>query len=209
MRTIALAAAKGGAGKSTLTVHLATLAALEAPALIVDIDPQGSSRFWFELRAGESPLMVQCPWRELEATLKDAKREGVAWCFVDCPPHGEGRALAEAVRLADLALIPMRPAAFDLAATADALGLAGHAKKHAVVINAGPAPRGIAESSIVREAREALKAMKAPAMETAVSQRAALAHALASGRAVQEFEPEGKAALELRNLWAELKRKLQ
>ena len=206
MRTIALAAAKGGAGKSTLTVHLATLAELDGPALIVDIDPQGSSRFWFELRNRERPRLVQCSWRELAGTLADAKQAGIAWCLVDCPPHGEGRAIAEAMRLANLVLIPMRPAAFDLAATKDALELAAKAKRLAVVINAAPPKRGIAEPSLVRETREALKAMGATMLEAVVSQRAAFAYALLHGLAVQEFEPEGKAALELRKLWAEIRR---
>lgn len=43
MKTIAVANAKGGTGKSTLTVHLATGLARRNKVLLIDLDPQGNS----------------------------------------------------------------------------------------------------------------------------------------------------------------------
>ena len=51
------------------------------------------------------------------------------------------------------------------------------------------------------EARRGLLAYGVPMAPQAVTGRAALAHALIDGRAVTEFEPEGKAAGELRRVW--------
>ena len=71
----------------------------------------------------------------------------------------------------------------------------------AILLNAVPPGRGVAEASVTTEARRALAAYGLPVVPTAVGQRAALAHALNDGRAVTEFEPDGKAAEELRGLW--------
>ena len=49
MITIALVAAKGGVGKSTLAAALAIAIALDAPGTTVallDLDPQGSLTLW-------------------------------------------------------------------------------------------------------------------------------------------------------------------
>lgn len=207
MHTIALTAQKGGAGKSTLTVHLAALADAEAgPAIILDIDPQGSSRFWFNLRKAERPLLVQCSHRDIPSTLVAAKREGIQWAFIDCPPRADGAAIASALRGADLALCPMRPSAFDLAAISETLEAARRlGRPHIVVINAAPVPRGDKEVSLVTEARQALETMGTRCMAATISQRAALSHALAGGLSVHEFDPEGKATAEVRCLWKEVK----
>ena len=47
MKTIAIISQKGGAGKTTLSVHLATAAALAGHnAAIIDLDPQGTAASW-------------------------------------------------------------------------------------------------------------------------------------------------------------------
>ena len=51
------------------------------------------------------------------------------------------------------------------------------------------------------EARRGLVSYGLPLVPQAVTGRAALAHALIDGRAVTEFEPDGKAAAELRRIW--------
>ena len=51
MKTVAVTAFKGGAGKSTLTVNLAVCAHLHGlRAIILDLDPQGTSESWGDLR---------------------------------------------------------------------------------------------------------------------------------------------------------------
>ena len=67
-----------------------------------------------------------------------------------------------------------------------------------IVLNACPVGRSVAEASIVTEARQALAAYGLLLAPIAVAQRAAFSYALNDGRAVSEFEPDGKAAAELR-----------
>src|SRR5579872_6066685 len=47
MKTVAVISQKGGSGKSTLSIHLATEATRdEGKALLIDLDPQGNAVRW-------------------------------------------------------------------------------------------------------------------------------------------------------------------
>src|SRR5829696_5001665 len=55
MPSIGFLAQKGGAGKTTLAVHLTVLA---SDALLVDLDPQRSAAEWWETRSAELPELA-------------------------------------------------------------------------------------------------------------------------------------------------------
>ena len=56
MQVIAIINQKGGVGKTTLAIHLATaFAAAGRNTLLLDIDPQVSAAEWKDARAGENP----------------------------------------------------------------------------------------------------------------------------------------------------------
>ena len=58
MKTIVIAAQKGGAGKTTLARNLAVAAAQDGrDVLCLDLDPQGSLRAWWEGRDADGPSM--------------------------------------------------------------------------------------------------------------------------------------------------------
>jgi chromosome partitioning protein len=98
-------------------------------------------------------------------------------------------------------LIPCRPARFDLDAVASTVDIAKAAKTPAaVVINA--APRG----RLAEEARAALQRQGVTVIETVLHQRAAYSHAVIDGRSVHEYEPEGKAAAEIDQLYHHITR---
>lgn len=206
MHVISFSSRKGGSGKSTVAAHLSVFADTPArPALLIDTDPQGSLAFWHELRAAPTPLLVKCDHKDLAAVVDDARREGIDWVFIDTPPHASA-AIADAMRAADLIVIPLRPAVFDIAAVAATLDMAKAIGKPTLpVINAAPARRILGEPAVVQEAREALKGLGVSAWSGQVTNRAAFAHALASGQAVNEFEPSSPAAKEMAALWGEVK----
>jgi chromosome partitioning protein len=54
-------------------------------------------------------------------------------------------------------------------------------------------------------ARKTIKGMGAPLWRGAVVQRSAYVQSLASGQAVSEFEPDGAAAQEMRQLWRDVR----
>lgn len=209
MRVIAFTSRKGGSGKSTLAAHLSVFAdEPDAPAVLIDCDPQGSLSLWHELRQAETPVLVKCEARDLPDTIEAARRDGVKWVLIDTPPHNTAD-IAAAMRVADLAVVPFRPAVFDIAAVAATLDMARALGKPALpVINAAPPRRGVQPAHVVTEAREALLGMNATPWAGQVTTRAAFAHALASGQAVGEFEPASQAAAEMAELWQETRRAL-
>lgn len=209
MRTITIAARKGGVGKTTIATHLSVVAAgPKKPVLLFDTDPQRSLKWWWDLRSGDTPALVECEARELAKILPAAREEGVAYAIVDTPPHAE-TSIAEAMRVADLVLVPTRPGPFDLAAVATTLDLARRVGKTPLaVINHAPPRTGSAEPAIVAEARETLVTMGATVAASVVSQRVAMSHAVIGGQTVNEYEPEGRAAAEMLALWEEVRGRL-
>lgn len=195
MTSIGFLAQKGGAGKTTLCVHLGVLA---GDALIVDLDPQRSAADWWESRSADLPEVAVGSARDLKKALGAARR---SWVLVDTAPHAAEDARVVAGNV-DLVVIPSRPAILDLRAIRATVEIVRDADAKAVIVlNACGAGRGVAEAGVTTEARQALAAYGLPVAPIAITQRAALAHALNDGRAVTEYEPDGKAADELKTLW--------
>jgi len=202
MRVVAIMAQKGGAGKSTLALHLAVLAQQEGErVLLIDTDPQRSAGDWWRARDADTPEMVEASASTLPETLKAAKADGINLVIVDTAPHAQKEA-ADAANAADIVLVPCRPGILDLRAIGSTVDILRSAKTPgAIVLNQCPPGRGGKESAVVTEAREALEAYGLPVFPGAIGLRASLSHALISGEAVTEFEPKGRAAKELRALW--------
>jgi chromosome partitioning protein len=60
MEILTIASQKGGAGKTTLTAHLAVEAERtgRGPVAVVDTDPQGSLVDWWNQRTATTPLFA-------------------------------------------------------------------------------------------------------------------------------------------------------
>lgn len=198
MPTIAIISQKGGAGKTTLALHLAA-AAQEAGrvALVVDTDPQATASQWAAWRQDAPPEVIDSPPPRLAAKVAAALGQGAELIVVDTPPHADSAARA-AVEVADLVLIPCRPSAFDLSAIQTTAKLVQLLKKPAfVVFTAGPpnAPR------VYQEAGELVESFGTPPCPVVLPDRAAYRHASAEGRSVMEAEPVGKAAADVREIY--------
>jgi len=209
MKSLGIIAQKGGAGKTTLGIHLAVRAESDGfKVLIVDMDPQASATAWWQRREENYPALIQADGKTLSSVLAKAKIAGYEFVVIDTAPHSSLEAISCA-RLADTVIIPTRPAILDL----DAIGtttelVADVGVKAQVILNACPPATIFGETKIVTEARQALITYGIPVSKVAVSQRAAFSHALIDGRAVNEFDPEGKAAREIDKLWRILSREL-
>jgi chromosome partitioning protein len=202
MKTLAIISQKGGSGKTTIAVHMAVCAIRQnLHTAIIDIDPQGSAYDWYLSRGEESELnAVQATAGQLTALLKQAKAGGADFVIVDTAPHSDSAA-AMTAQVADFVLMPCRPARFDLKAIGSTAAIVKLAKTpSAVVINA--APRG----KLADEARDALQQQGLTVLDPVLQQRVAYSHAVIDGRSVHEYEPEGKAAEEIDELFSCLKK---
>lgn len=197
MKTIAVISQKGGAGKTTIAVHLAVCAEQHGHRVVLfDLDPQASAAKWGDHRGTQVPEVVSAQAARLPQLLVIARSGGTGLAIIDTAPNSDSAALS-AAKAADFILIPCRPARFDLdaiGATVDLARLAG--RPAAVVLNAVP-PRG----NLAEEASAAIAAGNGMVSPICLYHRAAFVSAVIDGRTVQEFEPNGKAAAEILNLY--------
>lgn len=199
MKTVAVISQKGGAGKTTLALHLAAAGhAAGLAALVLDADPQATASAWSQWRHQAEPDVIDCASPPLLARKLDQARDlGAELAVIDTPPHADSMAAA-ACRIADLILIPCRPRGFDLAAiqlTGELVKNVG--KKAAVIFTAGPsmAPK------LYADAEDLVRDYGLEVAPVRLSERAAFHHATAAGKVASEIEPNGKAAAEVLALW--------
>jgi chromosome partitioning protein len=205
MQTLAFLSQKGGSGKTTLAVHTAVAAEEQGETVvIVDTDLQRSATTWADSRESDTPPVAPVAAAALREVLKAALGDGMTLCIIDTAPHAAPDATRVA-SLADLVVIPCRPTAFDLAAAGSAVEIVQAAKARAVfVLSACPlrAPE-------IAETRAVLEGYGFPVAPVAITERRAFARAVATGRAVTEFDTEGKAAEEIRALWKWFKEQMK
>jgi len=198
MTTIAIISQKGGAGKTTLALHLAAAAHDSGRvALVVDTDPQATASQWAAWREETPPEVIDSPPPRLAAKVAQAKAQGAQFIVIDTPPHADSAARA-AVEIADLVLIPCRPSAFDLSAIQTTAKLVQLLRKPAFVVFTAGSPNA---PRVYQEAGELVEGFGTPACPIQIPDRAAFRHASAEGRTVMEFEPNGKAANDVRQLY--------
>ncbi len=209
MNVITLASRKGGAGKSTLTAHLAAHAhRCGVRCMVVDADPQGSLTLWHSLR-GDNGFVLRNAAQGVDRLLAHAQIEGVEWVFIDTPPT-MWVVVGEAIRAATLVVIPARPSLFDLSAVRETVATARERDKpYAVVLNAAPVKRDEKEAPVVTQARAHLDALGIPVWAGQISQRAAYALTLADGGSASEDEPHSTAASEISRLWSAVSRSVE
>ena len=194
MYTVALVAQKGGTGKTTLAVSLAVAAGqVGLTSIIVDLDPQATACNWKDRRKGDGPVVIDAQPARLAAALVKAAENGVDFAVIDTPARNEQSALA-AAKVADLVLIPCRPQAYDLETipnTKEILALAGNTPALAI-LNAVPAFGDRHE-----QARALLNRLQVPVCPYMLGNRAVFGDAGAVGQAAQEYDPRGKGAAEI------------
>ena len=186
MPVVAIVNQKGGTGKTTLAINLASVLAEKGAVLLLDADPQASSQNW---AAGEwtSPegLAVKGMGKgNLLEQVRSVSRE-YDWIIIDGPP-GITRTSADAVRAADLVLIPAKPSPLDVWAAADIVAAVrarqktsnGAPKAAFVITMAQPRTR------LGRQIDAALSEMGIPVLQARTTQRVSYPNAINDGNSV-------------------------
>lgn len=117
MRKIMVANPKGGCGKSTLAVHLATWFARHDDIVYLgDLDRQQSSSHWLEARP--SYLAPIRHW-EISADKFQMPPKNCNFAILDTPAGLHGKHLKEALNAVDKVVVPVSSSRFDMLATRD------------------------------------------------------------------------------------------
>jgi len=205
---IALAGQKGGTGKTTTAVCLAAeWHSRGRRVVLVDADPQGSSRTWAEVAAEanhRSPTVVAMGSGLHRPDQLPALATTYDFAVIDCPPrHGDIQ--RSALMVADLVLIPCGPSGLDAWALGATLDLIEEARvvrpdlRVVVVIS-----RRVARTTLGAQARDVLASSQLRVLESELGHRVAYQEALAAGLGVTAYAPSSAAAAEVRALANEL-----
>lgn len=129
---IAVVSAKGGTGKTTISVSIASSS---SPSLLVDADPAASSSAWARMAEDVgmplTPQVVGLPTRELRRRL--AGLGTFPLVVIDTPP-GDPGIITGALEVADIALVPAKPSIVDISRVWPALEMATAAGVPAMVV---------------------------------------------------------------------------
>jgi chromosome partitioning protein len=115
---VAVLGEKGGTGKTALATNLAGMRASDGrDVLLMDADRQGSASYWAEKRRERHPQVrgvesVQKFGEGLMRTVRDLERR-YDDLLIDAGA-GDSREVESALRVADMAIIPVQPAGLDV-----------------------------------------------------------------------------------------------
>lgn len=204
MKTVAFVNQKGGVGKTSLAASLA-VAAQEAGerVFVVDLDPQGSLMGWAGRRQADTPAVDRITPDKLPAALSALRVEGYTIIVIDTPGL-DSAGTSVAMSLADLCIIPARASVLDIEASRSTLAaLSRLGRPYAFVLNCAPVGR-------TNRPLDAARALTLMGVLSAVSiaMRSDHMDAIALGLGVTEFNTTGKAADEIRQLWAWIVKRL-
>lgn len=201
MKIISLINQKGGVGKTTLSLHLATAFHHHGfNTILLDLDPQSSATEWYDARADEFPPVRSIQPARLEKTIEQARSIDTDLIVLDTAPHTEAAALS-AARIADLVIVPCQPKIMDLRAMRRTADLIRLVKAPAFVVLNGVPHQG----TVADEAAETIEGdIGLTVAPVRLGYRVAYDRALIAGQTAQEFEPDGKAAQEVESfyMWA-------
>ena len=204
-RIIALAATKGGVGKTTLSVALAVHAAhMGQKIALLDRDPQESLADWYDRRMQDmgSDGALNLKLFEVDSTQEAIgliTAQGFDYLIIDTPPAVTGL-IEDAIAMADLVVVPSRVSGLDLRAVAPMIDLCQHMDRPlALVFNSvSKAPKDLAG------ARSYLASEGVRVLESTVAQRKAYVAPMTTGRGPTEMPRSEEAHTELSALWSEI-----
>ncbi|MHC5855312.1 ParA family partition ATPase [Nostoc sp.] len=202
---IAVLNQKGGSGKTTVSIHLAHAFSMRGyRVLLVDTDPQGSTRDWAAARNGEAPFSVIGLDRPILHKELPKLAQGYDFVFIDGAPRVSDLTRS-AIMAVDFVLVPVQPSPLDVWAVHEVVQLVQEATIYkpdltaAFLIN-----RKIANTALGREVTEVLGEYPFPVLKAQISQRVAFAECLNIGSTVLEAAPKSAASDEVRAVVEEI-----
>ena len=194
---------KGGVGKTTLSINVATALALKKwKILLIDADPQNSSLDWATIRKKDGLFTVvsitkPIIHKEVKKLIKDYDH-----IIIDGPPRIYDVAKS-AIVSSDLVIMPVQPSPYDVWAASEVVNLIKEVSeplegikdiKCSFLIN-----RKIVNTAVGRDVTQALEHYGMDVLENHICQRVAYVETAATGSTV--IEGLGKDALASKEIY--------
>ncbi|WP_455366628.1 ParA family partition ATPase [Kaarinaea lacus] len=184
MPVIAVVGNKGGAGKTTLSINIASGMHRRFPTVLLDADPQQSSFQWREIAERDDLVEVVDAVEDVVGTVSQYQ-DRYECVMIDCPPSVQSQQTRQALTCSDIAVIPVLPSPLDLWATVHVEQELEWARsvnpriKGLVVVN-----QLESRTLLSRLIREALGEIALPVAKTAITRRMAYRNAMLQGCSV-------------------------
>jgi chromosome partitioning protein len=201
---ISLVNQKGGVGKTTVAVNLASgLAESDHRILIVDADTQGSVIQWQSIADRKEFDVLHLPSPQIKKEIKSLRRR-YDHIIIDSPPAIED-ITRTVIEVTNLALIPIAPSPLDIWSSQETIMLIETLKKRYRKLSARILIyRKIPGTRLGKEAREAMQSYNLDILSSEISQRIVFVEAMIAGLSVLQFAPKSIAAEEIRSLCKEI-----
>lgn len=200
MKVIAVAAAKGGTTKTTVTLSLAARASLEsARVAMFDLNgDQGDLTKWWKLRGQPmNPRIVEV--EKISQDVEVLRAEKFDWLFIDTPPL-ELDVIENAVLKADAVIIPCRPGFFDIDAVTPVVEMCKRRRKpYKFLLSA-------VDSKMPKLVEAAMSALVGDGDIFASRLRYLQPYIQSIMKGKAAFEIDKGCEAEIANLWSEVKR---
>ncbi|MDO6619902.1 MULTISPECIES: AAA family ATPase [unclassified Shewanella] len=202
---------KGGSGKSCLAQNIAVFLAKEATAsiIMVDCDPQRTTSDWIQARNNNPELpAINCVqlYGKIRNDLLSLEKH-YDYVLVDCGGQ-DNLALRATLSVASHALMPLRPKRRDLKTVSHMDDIVATCKminptmKASFVVTQCPSLPN--QAGRILEAKEVCKTYDINVLDAITYSRNIYDDSEESGLSVIEIDPNGKAAVEIRNIACEL-----
>jgi chromosome partitioning protein len=195
---------KGGVGKTTIAINLASCLSDRGYRLIlVDADPQGSVLQWQSIGGDVAFGVTHHPeplsQRDIRRMIRNSDH-----AVIDAPP-ALGEIIHSILSISELVIVPIGPSPLDIWSSKETLSLIQqlrrrHRRMKAMLLIC----RKIARTRVGRDAREAMESYDLDVFDTEISQRIAYVEAMISGLSVLDYAPRSDAAEEIRSLCQEV-----
>jgi chromosome partitioning protein len=207
MKTVAIASAKGGSGKTTIATLLAVRACQDSPnkVAMLDLDSQGSLTQWWTARGEpKSPRLAQIDFESgdnIPATVKKLSAT-FEWCFLDTPPFAQD-VIEQAIVLADAVVIPVKMSLFDVMSSQSVVEMCEqHRKPFSLLLSDVDSRRDY--KKLEKEARVAIVDF-GTVFSTQIEHRRHYIEAISKGKTGAEIDAK-ECKREVESLWIEVRR---
>jgi chromosome partitioning protein len=212
MTTVVIANQKGGVGKSTISANLSVCAAKDNKrVLLIDSDTQGSSTSFRAIREADDLQAVSIIQPTIHKDIESFSNFDLI--FIDA--GGRDNALFRSAITAaskGLLLIPVLPSQYDIWATEDTFKMLKEIRVYVPIKACAVFNQVIQNTKISQEAKEALEELTTEGdvtlLKTVLYNRIDYKKSISDGLGVIEYQPKGKAAAEITDLYNEIKKVL-